>query len=160
MAERSEDGGSPRLAATMLIPHSEFRILFCGTQKRRSITASSNGFRQRPTLPGRLQPSTIGTEGLNCCVRYGNRWDPFVITTGNCELFKQVRFSFPLCRFLRSAFASRSLPLRFSLCFPLRSALYHALRFLSTLSSRLSASFVVLCGFPRTLTTAQRMILD
>ena len=51
------------------------------------------GFRQRPTLPGRLQPSTIGTEGLNFCVRYGNRWDPFVITTGNCELVMQVRFS-------------------------------------------------------------------
>ena len=38
--------------------------------------------RQRPTLPGRLQPSTIGAERLNFCVRYGNRWDPFAITTG------------------------------------------------------------------------------
>ena len=44
------------------------------------------GIRQRPTLPGRVQPSTIGTERLNFCVRYGNRWDPLVITTGNCEL--------------------------------------------------------------------------
>ena len=42
--------------------------------------------RQRPTLPGRVQPSTIGTERLNFCVRYGNRCDPLVITTGNCEL--------------------------------------------------------------------------
>ena len=41
------------------------------------------GIRRRPTLPGRYQPSTIGTEGLNFCVRYGNRCDPFVITTGN-----------------------------------------------------------------------------
>ena len=44
------------------------------------------GFRQRPTLPGRVQPSTIGAEGLNFCVRYGNRWYPFAIITGNCEL--------------------------------------------------------------------------
>ena len=40
------------------------------------------GIRQCPTLPGRLQPSTIGAERLNFCVRYGNRWDPFAITTG------------------------------------------------------------------------------
>ena len=38
--------------------------------------------RQRPILPGRVQPSTFGTEELNCCVRYGNRWNLFVITTG------------------------------------------------------------------------------
>ena len=44
------------------------------------------GIRRRPTFPGRVQPSTFGTEGLNFCVRNGNRWDPFVITTGNCEL--------------------------------------------------------------------------
>ena len=44
------------------------------------------GIRRRPTLPGRYQPSTIGTEGLNFCVRYGNRWNPFVIATGNGEL--------------------------------------------------------------------------
>ena len=40
------------------------------------------GIRQRPTLPGRLQPSTIGAERLNFCVRYGNRWIPFAIATG------------------------------------------------------------------------------
>ena len=40
------------------------------------------GIRQRPTLPGRLQPSTIGAERLNFCVRYGNRWIPFAIVTG------------------------------------------------------------------------------
>ena len=44
--------------------------------------AFSYGIRQCPTLPGRLQPSTIGAERLNFCVRYGNRWDPFAITTG------------------------------------------------------------------------------
>ena len=41
--------------------------------------------RRRPMLPGRVQPSTFGTEGLNFCVRDGNRWDPFVIATGNGE---------------------------------------------------------------------------
>ena len=41
-----------------------------------------SGFRRRPTLPGRCQPSTIGAEGLNFCVRYGNRWFPFAIATG------------------------------------------------------------------------------
>ena len=44
------------------------------------------GIRRRPTLPGRVQPSTIGAEGLNFCVRYGNRWNPFAIATGNCWL--------------------------------------------------------------------------
>ena len=45
------------------------------------------GIRQRPTLPGRLQPSTISAWRLNCCVRYGNRWDPPAIATGNCITF-------------------------------------------------------------------------
>ena len=44
---------------------------------------SFHGIRQRPTLPGRLQPSTIGAERLNFCVRHGNRWIPFAIVTGN-----------------------------------------------------------------------------
>ena len=52
-----------------------------------SIEMLLYGIRQRPILPGRVQPSTFGTEGLNCCVRNGNRWDPFVIATGNGELF-------------------------------------------------------------------------
>ena len=56
-------------------------------KKREASLLLIYGFRQRPTLPGRVQPSTIGAEGLNFCVRYGNRWDPFAIITGNCELF-------------------------------------------------------------------------
>ena len=51
--------------------------------RRFLFQASLSGFRQRPTLPGRVQPSTIGAEGLNFCVRDGNRWNPFAITTGN-----------------------------------------------------------------------------
>ena len=46
------------------------------------LSHSSFGIRQCPTLPGRHQPSTIGAERLNFCVRYGNRWIPFAITTG------------------------------------------------------------------------------
>ena len=37
--------------------------------------------RQRPTLPGRIHPSTIGAAGLNFCVRNGNRCDPSAIAT-------------------------------------------------------------------------------
>ena len=47
-------------------------------------------FRQRPILPGRVQPSTFGTEGLNFCVRDGNRWDPLAIATGNRIYFYLV----------------------------------------------------------------------
>ena len=43
-------------------------------------------------LPGRVQPSTFGTERLNFCVRDGNRWDPLVIATGNGELFNCVEW--------------------------------------------------------------------
>ena len=46
---------------------------------------SGMGMRQRPTLPGRLQPSTIGVLRLNFCVRNGNRWNPQAITTAICE---------------------------------------------------------------------------
>ncbi len=37
--------------------------------------------RQRPTLPPRLQGSTIGAGGLNFCVRDGNRCFPSAIAT-------------------------------------------------------------------------------
>ena len=53
------------------------------TKKQDRVMRSCIGFRRRPTLPGRVQPSTIGAEGLNFCVRNGNRWDPFAIVTGN-----------------------------------------------------------------------------
>ena len=41
---------------------------------------SSN--RQRPILPDRFQSSTFGVQGLNYCVRHGNRWIPLAIVTG------------------------------------------------------------------------------
>ena len=57
-----------------------------------AIELLRNKFRRRPTLPGRVQPSTIGAEGLNFCVRNGNRWDPFAITTGNLDLSNGLDF--------------------------------------------------------------------
>ena len=57
--------------------------------KKNSVVFTTEviGIRRRPTLPDRCQSSTIGTEELNFCVRYGNRWNLFVIATGNCELY-------------------------------------------------------------------------
>ena len=73
-----------------------FGLFWCGSPGRaRTYNPSVNSrmlchwateeyrIRQRPILPGRLQPSTFGTQGLNFCVRDGNRWNPFVIATGN-----------------------------------------------------------------------------
>ena len=61
------------------------------TAERSAIELLRNiGMRQRPTLPGRLQPSTIGVLRLNFCVRNGNRWNPQAITTAMGELFYQV----------------------------------------------------------------------
>ena len=53
---------------------------------------SPSGSRRRPTLPGRCQPSTISAKRLNFCVRYGNRWIPLAIITGNCMSFSIRRF--------------------------------------------------------------------
>ena len=61
------------------------------TEKSQDLSILGNGIRRRPTLPGRVQPSTIGAEGLNFCVRYGNRWNPFAIATGNCNIFMGPR---------------------------------------------------------------------
>ena len=79
-----------------------------GMHKEKPQTSSEAflcGIRQRPTLPGRLQPSTIGAERLNFCVRYGNRWIPFAIVTGNRIGF----FAYPenrTSRFLTSRITS------------------------------------------------------
>ena len=51
-------------------------------RKKEALRLPLRGNRQRPILPGRVQPSTFGTGELNYCVRYGNRWDLSVITTG------------------------------------------------------------------------------
>ena len=46
-------------------------------------TGARERFRQRPTLPGSLPPSTIGAGGLNCRVRDGNGCFPAAMATGN-----------------------------------------------------------------------------
>ena len=56
---------------------------FLCTKNRACHRHAPVGIRQRPTLPGRFQPSTIGAKRLNFCVRDGNRWIPLAITTGN-----------------------------------------------------------------------------
>ena len=50
---------------------------------RQQVATAPSGIRRRPTLPGRFQPSTISVLRLNFCVRYGNRWIPQAIATGN-----------------------------------------------------------------------------
>ena len=44
------------------------------------------GSRQLPTLPSRSQLSTISVWRLNFCVRYGYRWFPPAIVTGNFDV--------------------------------------------------------------------------
>ena len=106
-------------------------------KKREASLLLLYGFRQRPTLPGRVQPSTIGAEGLNFCVRYGNRWDPFAIITGNCELFSTNSL-----RYLQQCYATISCLIcqYFSLKVLDKPHSYHCL--------------------PRTLTTAQLFDLN
>ena len=59
----------------------------CCYQKKKAtaFAIASFGNRQRPTLPSRVQLSTLGAEGLNYCVRDGNRCFPFAIVTGIVE---------------------------------------------------------------------------
>ena len=68
-------------------------FVLCQYIKKEALSSFIYGIRQRPILPGRLQPSTFGTEGLNFCVRDGNRWNPFVMTTGNRIGFSQPSVS-------------------------------------------------------------------
>ena len=45
------------------------------------MNVSFSEMRQLPTLPVRLQTGTIGSIGLNFCVRNVNRCDPYDMTT-------------------------------------------------------------------------------
>ena len=80
--------------------------MLCKYRKKREplLRMTLGEIRRRPTLPGRFQPSTISVLRLNFCVRYGNRWIPQAIVTGNMGLSRspfrtlktaQVRFRFP-----------------------------------------------------------------
>ena len=117
---------------------------------------SPSGSRRRPTLPGRCQPSTISAKRLNFCVRYGNRWIPLAIITGNLSVCSprlprlplpspDFRFNLPSRLFSHTfttaqfrvsqyeflLFASFAFASTLLLCFPgrSRSRLYSALRF-------------------------------
>ena len=68
------------------------------------------GSRQLPTLPSRSQLSTISVWRLNFCVRYGYRWCPPAIVTGNFPSGRSL--SLPVRFASLSASASRTL--RFS----------------------------------------------
>ena len=58
--------------------------LFCYVWEREKLPfPRSCGSRQLPTLPSRSQLSTISVWRLNFCVRYGYRWCPPAIVTGN-----------------------------------------------------------------------------
>ena len=50
-------------------------------KNRQFLIGSFNEMRQLPTLPVRLQTGTIGSIGLNFCVRNVNRCDPYDMTT-------------------------------------------------------------------------------
>ena len=82
-----KQAGCPLQGQTATIEDAEARRRDSRLKSLLRLQQALSGIRRRPTLPDRYQSSTIGTEGLNFCVRYGNRWDPFVIATGNGELF-------------------------------------------------------------------------
>ena len=90
LLRKMRDHSSPKVILTVL--QLAFTLIYA--TKKGSFTASSKGIRQRPILPGRVQPSTFGTGELNCCVRYGNRWDLSVIATGNGEGFQLISLCF------------------------------------------------------------------
>ena len=76
-----------------------------------------NEMRQRPTLPGRSQPSTISAWRLNFCVRYGYRWNPPAIVTGNSSFASSPPL--PLRSRSPRALARTPLSLRFQFLSPL-----------------------------------------
>ena len=77
--------GSPRPASAScpVLPY----VLGAG---KTFVPPAPLGSRQLPTLPSRSQLSTISVWRLNFCVRYGYRWCPPAIVTGN---FPQGSFS-------------------------------------------------------------------
>ena len=67
------------LAQLPLLPRSSL----CSRAGKTSVPPAPCGSRQLPTLPSRSQLSTISVWRLNFCVRYGYRWCPPAIVTGN-----------------------------------------------------------------------------
>ena len=94
------------------------------------------GSRQLPTLPSRSQLSTISVWRLNFCVRYGYRWCPPAIVTGNFPFGALFIASRPLRFALRFRFAHSPL---LSLPLPAPSKLHR-----SELTSKLFTLFRLL----------------
>ena len=66
----------------MLAEEFLFRLpLFFCKSKDADNSTSFNEMRQLPTLPVRCRTGTIGSIGLNFCVRNVNRCDPYDMTT-------------------------------------------------------------------------------
>ena len=73
-------GRSPDDATLLFIDPRAYRAAKCqrAPHERGPLIGE---IRRRPTLPGRLHPSTIGAGGLNFRVRNGNGCDPAAIAT-------------------------------------------------------------------------------
>ena len=63
---------------------TELRRQIWQTGKSRNCFFRSHIMSAKPILPGRRQPSIVGEDELNFCVRHGNRWDLISIIT-DCE---------------------------------------------------------------------------
>ena len=72
-------------------------IIFC--KRTREPRDSRVPLRQLPTLPRRLQRSTLGLRTLNCCVRNGNRWYRPGIITALLECCSLKTRQKKLCKF-------------------------------------------------------------
>ena len=136
-----------RLQQSNRLKREQYQSPFSKRKSREPIGSLLYGIRRRPMLPGRVQPSTFGTERLNFCVRDGNRWDPLVIATGNGELFtcgesrNEIVSSFPRCSPHPDNCTAMILTDRFQLVSLLDSALNQALdRLVSSSSIRYRTS--------------------
>ena len=78
--------GFPRSDSMPSCPSRAFSPVIGMLEKLSLLQLPLSGSRRRPTLPGRCQPSTISAKRLNFCVRYGNRWIPLAIITGNLSV--------------------------------------------------------------------------
>lgn len=83
LPDREEEGGATGREYPLLAPHSPESRARRDKTPAPSAGVLSEQFRQRPTLPGSLPPSTIGAGGLNFRVRDGNGCGPTAMATGN-----------------------------------------------------------------------------
>ena len=130
--------GSPRPASAScpVLPY----VLGAG---KTFVPPAPLGSRQLPTLPSRSQLSTISVWRLNFCVRYGYRWCPPAIVTGN---FPQGSFSLAPLPAPSKLHSNRVDPQTFTL--PNLPSLPFALSTASALSSFLRFLRLLFDGLP------------